>query len=265
VQLTIQQFLVVVAAAALPGMALLWWKARRTETYGMVDVGWPAGVALAGLLCAAAAGGWLPRRLLVGAMVVTWGGRLALHVLVHRILGGDADKRYLRLRTAWGEKAPQRVLGFFLAQGVLVVVFALPLLPAAYHDHEGWRAWDVVAVAVWGVAVAGETLADLQLSRFRRNAANRGRTCREGLWRYSRHPNYFFEWVHWWAYVLAGIGSPLAGMALAGPVLMLLFLYRVTGIPYNEAQALLSRGEDYRRYQRETSAFFPWFPRKERP
>jgi steroid 5-alpha reductase family enzyme len=81
--------------------------------------------------------------------------------------------------------------------------------------------------------------------------------CRAGLWRYSRHPNYFFEWVHWWAYVLIGHAAPLT---LLGPAAMLLFLFRVTGIPYTERQALKSRGEQYREYQRTTSRFVPWPP-----
>jgi steroid 5-alpha reductase family enzyme len=111
------------------------------------------------------------------------------------------------------------------------------------------------------VAFAGESLADRQLSRFRQDPRNRGRVCRDGLWRYSRHPNYFFEWLHWWAYVALAAGSPLWWIAVAGVAMMLLFLTRVTGIPPTEAQALRSRGEAYREYQRTTSAFFPWPPR----
>ncbi len=93
--------------------------------------------------------------------------------------------------------------------------------------------------------------------------ANRGRTCRRGLWRYSRHPNYFFEWLHWWAYALIAWGAAFVWVTVAAPFVMLVFVLFISGIPPTEARALASRGEDYRRYQRETSAFFPWFPKAE--
>ena len=120
----------------------------------------------------------------------------------------------------------------------------------------------MAAILTWVVAVGGEWLADRQLADFRADPANRGRTCREGLWGWSRHPNYFFEWLHWFAYLWLAVGSHLWWLALIGPVLMLLFLYRVSGIPWTEAQALRSRGEDYVRYQREVSAFLPLPPRR---
>jgi steroid 5-alpha reductase family enzyme len=102
----------------------------------------------------------------------------------------------------------------------------------------------------------------MQLNAFKANAANRGKTCRAGLWKYSRHPNYFFEWLIWVAFCLFAIDSKYGYLALFPPALMLYFLFRVTGIPATEAQALRTRGEDYRRYQETTSVFVPWFPRK---
>ena len=106
-------------------------------------------------------------------------------------------------------------------------------------------------------------LADRQLVRFKRRPESRGKTCREGWWRYSRHPNYFFEWLHWWSYVALAAGSSYWWVTLLAPAAMLHFLLNVTGIPPTEAQALASRGEDYRQYQRTTSVFIPWFPKKE--
>ena len=115
---------------------------------------------------------------------------------------------------------------------------------------------------MWVLAVAGESLADWQLAQFKRNPASRGRTCRAGLWRYSRHPNYFFEWLVWVAFALFAVSSPLGFLALACPAAMLYLLLQVTGIPATEAQAVLSRGDDYRNYQATTSMFVPWFPRQ---
>jgi steroid 5-alpha reductase family enzyme len=111
-------------------------------------------------------------------------------------------------------------------------------------------------------AITGEALADAQLAAFKRDAANRGRVCEAGLWRYSRHPNYFFEWLIWVAYFVFAVGSPWGWVALIGPASILYLLLRVTGIPMTEEQSLRSRGDAYRRYQRTTSAFIPWLPKK---
>ena len=119
-------------------------------------------------------------------------------------------------------------------------------------------------MALWFVAVAGEALADAQLAAFKRNPANRGGVCAVGLWRYSRHPNYFFECLIWVSYALFAFGSPGGWLALIGPAAILYLLLRVTGIPLTEEQSLRSRGEAYRRYQETTSAFLPWFPKKPR-
>ena len=118
------------------------------------------------------------------------------------------------------------------------------------------------AIAVWLVAVGGEWLADRQLAAFRAAPANRGQVCRDGLWAWSRHPNYFFEWLHWFAYVLLAANGGAWAWSLLGPVVMLAFLYRVSGIPWTEANALRSRPEAYARYQREVSPFIPWPPRR---
>ncbi|MEO8002127.1 MAG: DUF1295 domain-containing protein, partial [Arenimonas sp.] len=121
--------------------------------------------------------------------------------------------------------------------------------------------WAIAAIAVWVMSVLGEYIADEQLAKFRTNPDNKGKTCRRGLWAYSRHPNYFFEWLHWFAYVFLAINSDFFWYSLVGPIVMLAFLYRVSGIPWTEAQALRSRGDNYKNYQTEVSAFIPWLPR----
>jgi len=165
------------------------------------------------------------------------------------------------LRERWGEQAQLWFFLFFQVQATWSVLFSIPFLAACQNPTPGLTAFDVAGLLVWLGAVLGESWADRQLARWRADPANRGKTCRTGLWRYSRHPNYFFEWVHWWAYVLLALGSTWVWIALAGPVVMLVFLFKITGIPYTEMRALATRGEDYREYQRTTSAFFPWFPR----
>jgi steroid 5-alpha reductase family enzyme len=248
-----------VVAAAL--MLALWWWHLRIRNAGVVDFGWTASLAMLAALYAAAAPGDLRRRWLIAGMTIVWASRLAFHLLRDRILGQPEDPRYADLRARGSVAAALRFLPFFQIQAALAVLFSIAVLIPAFNPAPRLQAIEAAAVALWALAFAGEALADRQLARFKRRPDSRGRTCREGLWRYSRHPNYFFEWLAWVAFALFALGSPGGVAVLICPALMLYFLLRVTGIPATEAQALRSRGDDYRRYQRTTSAFVPWPPR----
>jgi steroid 5-alpha reductase family enzyme len=244
-------------------MVLFWLVQRHTGDAGIVDVVWAAGVGLLAVLFSALADGAPQRRLLIGVLAFTWSARLALYLL-RRVLRLPEDGRYQKLRQEWGDDTQWKLFWFFQVQAVWSVLFAAPMLVAA-SNPQPFGILDVLGAAVWVVAVSGEWIADRQLARFRTNPANRGRVCRDGLWRYSRHPNYFFEWVHWWAYVLIGWTGPYGWLTLMGPALMLFFLFKITGIPPTEANALASRGDAYREYQRTTSVFFPWPPEETTP
>ncbi len=243
-------------------MIVLWLVQRRTRNAGIVDVGWAAGVGVLGVLFAATADGWLNRRILVGLLIGAWSARLAIYLLADRVLGHTEEGRYRSLRERWGPAADRNLFFFFQAQALLDVFFALPILIVAHRSAPQWTVWDVAGVLIWVVSVGNTVLADRQLARFRRRPENRGKTCRDGWWRYSRHPNYFFEWLHWWSYVALAFGADHGWATLPAPAVMLFFLFKVTGIPPTEAQALASRGDEYREYQRTTSVFIPWFPRK---
>ena len=188
-----------------------------------------------------------------------WGARLGFH-LATRVLRESEDGRYRHLRGVLGGWTQPVMFLFFQVQALWGLMFALPMWAAAQSTSPApaWNDW--LGIGIWAIALGGEIIADRQLDRFRRDPANKGKVCREGLWRYSRHPNYFFEWVHWWAYVLIGIGSPWWWVTVAGVAVMYVFLTRVTGIPYTEQQAIRSRGDAYRRYQQTTSVFFPLPP-----
>lgn len=242
-------------------MALLWVIQLRTKNAGTVDVAWSAGIGALALLFAALADGHPARRWLVGGLTAVWSLRLAYY-LIRRVGGEQEDGRYQALRESYGPRANRFFFWFFQFQALLVVLFALPPLLAMTAPVGPLRAWDFIGVLICTIAIAGETLADRQLATWRANPANQRRTCRSGLWRYSRHPNYFFEWLHWWAYCAFAAGTWAGLVALLGPALMLLFLFKVTGIPPTEARALARRGDDYRDYQRTTSVFFPWFPKE---
>lgn len=241
-------------------MAVTWLVSMRVSNVGYVDVVWAGLMAVAALLTGTLGEGAELHRGLVAVLGALWGTRLCLHLL-QRVLHEPEDGRYQALRAQW-HGSPARFFVFFQMQAVVVALFALPFIAAASHPGREFHVWIVVAILTWITSVAGEAVADRQLARFRADPANRGKTCRDGLWAWSRHPNYFFEWLHWFTYVFLAIGSPLFWLSLVGPVVMFLFLYRVSGIPWTEAQALRSRGEDYLRYQREVSAFFPWPPRR---
>lgn len=239
-------------------MALGWRWQQRHSNAGIVDVLWSAGLGGGAIVIACLARGALAPRLLLALLGGLWGARLARH-LWRRVNGEAEDGRYQALRERWhGDQ--RKFFAFFLLQAALVALFALPFVAVATNT-QAHSLILAAGVAVWIIAVAGESIADSQLSRFRADAANRGKTCRAGLWRYSRHPNYFFEWLHWFTYVLLAIGSPLWWLAWTGPVVMFLFLRFVSGIPFTEQQALRTRGDDYRAYQRETSMLIPWFPK----
>ncbi|MGE8216252.1 MAG: DUF1295 domain-containing protein [Stenotrophomonas maltophilia] len=235
-----------------------WWWQRRHQNIGVVDVLWAKGVGASALLLALLGNGASAPRIALAVLGGLWGSRLALH-LWHRVRSEPEDGRYQHLRAHWrGHQG--KIFGFFQFQAGLIVLFALPFVAVAQTPQQGGPGWIVAAAVVWLLSVGGEGLADRQLARFRADPGNKGKTCRDGLWRYSRHPNYFFEWLHWFTYVLLAVHSPLWWLAWSGPLVMYVFLRWVSGIPFTEAQALRSRGEDYREYQRTTPMLFPWFP-----
>ena len=246
-------------------MFFLWLIHLAIRNAGIVDAGWSlglivmAGVAVVNASPTASTG----RTVGLLGMVTLWAMRLALHIVI-RMESGPEDARYAQLRSEWKTLIPLKFLGFFELQALLDVLLSLPFFAVALDPSPKVYPLCYAGIAVWFVAVLGETTADTQLARFKRKAENKGKVCRVGLWNYSRHPNYFFEWLIWVAWALFALPSPFGYVGLIGPALMFYFLFRVTGIPATEAQALRSRGDAYREYQQTTSAFVP-MPHKKLP
>jgi len=258
--MTLALHAVLTGTAAVCGMMLLLWLIHLPlRNASMVDPGWAGGLALVAVIYAVMCDGYSPRAWLMAAMAVVWGLRLSMYLLFTRVIGHPEEGRYVQLRKEWGGNIELKFLVFFEFQAVLCVVLSAPFLLPALNPRPELSIFEYAGAILWAVALAGEVAADSQLNAFKQNPANRGKTCQAGLWNYSRHPNYFFEWLIWMAYALFALGSPYGYIAFFSPVLMLYFLYRVTGIPATEAQALRSRGEEYRRYQETTSEFILWF------
>jgi len=253
--------LIVFIAAAI-AMTFAWLVQVRTRNAGIVDAVWTLGVGASALFYAWVGSGHLIPRLAVAMLGGIWASRLSLHIFA-RVLSEPEDGRYRYLRAHWHDNQA-KFFGIFIAQAVLIVLFSLPFYAVAQNTRDTLSVWCVIGIAIWIVSIAGESIADAQLSAFRKNPRNHGKTCDVGLWRYSRHPNYFFEWLLWFAYVFLSVETPMHVWLLSwiGPVLMFISLRWVTGVPFAEQQALRSRGDNYRAYQRRTSVLIPWFPKK---
>ncbi len=246
--------LAVTIALSLAMMAA-WAVQRRSGNAGWVDVVWTFALGGAGVaygLVATSPRGWL-----VAALAAAWAVRLGGYIL-RRTRHGAEDVRYARLRAEWGAGFQRRMFLFLQIQAAAAAFLAVTFWLAA-RNPAPLGAGDAAGVIVFLVAVVGEHTADEQLLRFRRDPAHRGQVCATGLWGWSRHPNYFFEWLAWCAWPLLAVSAahPAGWLALSAPALMYWLLVHVSGIPPLEAEMLRSRGAVYRDYQARTRAFLP--------
>jgi steroid 5-alpha reductase family enzyme len=250
------------AAIMVIMMFALWLIHLLIRNAAIVDVGWAAGLATLAIYYAGAGPGYSARKYAIAVMAGFWGIRLATYLLFARVLGHPEEGRYVALRKEWKRHLALRFLFFFEFQALLDVVLSAPFLIACLDINSPLGPLEKIGAGIWLVSMIGEAIADQQLHKFKKNRANAGKTCRAGLWKYSRHPNYFFDWMTWMGYAVFALASPWGWIGLISPALILYFLLGVTGIPATEAQALRSRGDEYRDYQRTTSSFVPWFPKK---
>lgn len=252
-------------------MTLTWLVARKLRNNGIVDVVWSLGFGPLALVALFVTPHLAVNSLarvrwdVITALVLIWSLRLGTHLLVRvRAHHPREDVRYAKLRQEWGAATNRKMFWFFQLQGVLQVVLSAPIFLVNLDNSgtetcSGIGATGCAGALLWFVGIAGESLADRQLACFRADPANKGKVCQTGLWNYSRHPNYFFEWLVWVGYAVFALGSPWGWLGLIAPALMLHFLLNVTGIPMTEELSLKSKGDAYREYQRTTSAFVPWF------
>jgi steroid 5-alpha reductase family enzyme len=253
--------LAAIAVALSVLMAGAWAVQQRSGNSGWVDTIWTFSLGLVGAGSALwPVGGAAPNAR--QWLVAIWSLRLGSHIAARTAKISD-DPRYAAFAKEWGVDSPRKMFIFLQNQGFGSIPLVFSIFVAARFPSDAFRSQDYLGALILFTGIAGEALADAQLKRFRENPANKGRVCDAGLWRWSRHPNYFFEWFGWLAYPMIAISTdyalsyPWGWATLLAPLFMYWILEHVTGIPPLEAQMLRSRGERYRDYQARTSMFFP--------
>lgn len=249
-------------AIAVAGVVVVWLVQLRTRNAGVVDAVWPLLVGVGGPVYALASDGDILSRCAVAGLSTLWALRLGGFLAVRNV-GSHEDRRYTELRERWGASANRRMLGFFVFQALIAWIVGLSFAAIAFRVQAADLLWLGAGLAIGLLGIAGEAIADHQLQAFKRDPAQRGRVCDRGLWRWSRHPNYFFECVHWAAYPLLAAGAVHGWSAGIGLIVIAALLLKVSGIPTVEAAEAARRRVGYDDYVRRTSAFIPWPPRRE--
>ncbi len=261
--MTLIELLAAVGGIILAYMLVIWLVSLALRDSSIVDIFWGPGfvvVALAAFWLTP--GGYQTRGLLMLALVTIWGLRLGLHI-GRRNLGKGEDYRYRRWREAAGAAWWWRSLfKVFLLQGAVLWVVAVPLVVIAFHDQpDDLTALDAAGALAWAAGFLFEAVGDWQLARFKANPASRGRVLQTGLWRYTRHPNYFGDALVWWGFFLIACSLPGGFLTIFSPLLMTLLLRRVSGVALLE-RSLRQTKPEYARYIETTSAFVPRRPRR---
>ena len=249
-------------AAVTAYMTVLWLASLALRNASIVDIFWGLGFVFITVVYLIGGDGWGGRQALALGLVAVWGLRLSGYIL-WRNLGKGEDFRYQKMREAVGDRFWwQSYLQVFLLQSVLLWVISAPLLAAEHNiepDHIVLT--DALGVLVWAVGVFFEAVGDWQLARFKADPANQGRVMQYGLWRYTRHPNYFGDATVWWGYYLIAAGTTDGWLTAFGPAIMTVLLMRVSGVALLE-RSLKRDKPEYADYISRTSAFIPWFPRR---
>ena len=256
--------ILLVCAAAVIALSLAWWIVRRTGDGGWTDVVWTLSVGLigAGSALAPAPDAAPARQALVALLICVWSLRLGAYLALRTVRASSPDPRYEDFKKGWGGWG-LKAWGFLMIQAATVVVLVVAVRAAADRPQAALDLRDGLATLIVLLAVTGEAVADRQIAAFRRDPSNRGKVVDSGLWAWSRHPNYFFEWIVWLAWPVMAFDPAVVAswLTLPAAVLMWWLLNHVSGVPMLEAQMLKTRPEAYRRYQARVSRFLLLPPR----
>ncbi len=240
-----------------------WVWSLRINNFSLVDAVWAFSIGLISCFWLWTYGVGSLKHWTAGLLIALWSVRLGSH-LQRRIrkIYPEEDARYGKLREVWEGHVKSAFFWFFQAQALSVILLALPFLLIALDKRNSWCLWETTGLMVVMFGILGEGWADFQMSQFKRKNPDAGAVCQTGWWKYSRHPNYFFEAMIWFGFYLYACGSSWGWTMIHAPVAITYLLLKVTGIPPTEAASLIKKGDAYRDYQKTTNAFFPWFPRQ---
>jgi steroid 5-alpha reductase family enzyme len=233
----------------------------KLNNHGIVDIGWGTGFVLVAWytffrLPTQASTNWI-----IVLLVSFWGLRLAYHV-ARRNWGKPEDYRYAAMRKRWGDKYPalKAFINVYMTQMVLMFVIALPIILINRYTQSAFKPWVWIGLAVWMVGYFFEVVGDAQLAAFIRNPANKGKLMTLGLWKYTRHPNYFGEATLWWGIFFIALSVADGRYSLISPLTITLLLLFVSGVPLLEKK--YKDRADFKAYKKRTNIFIPWFPKK---
>ena len=238
-------------------MALVWLWALKIKNNGVVDIFWAFNFLVIAIIIWLMADGYSERINLVCALASAWSLRLGIDLLVR--VGShlkEEEGRYKQLRLEWNNT---KFFFFFQMQAFSNVMLALPFFIIALNKNPQLSIIEYAGAVLWLIAIVGEGLSDWQLQHFKKQAKNKGKVCQYGLWNYSRHPNYFFQFSIWVSVFIFALSSPFGWIAIICPISIGYLIFKVTGIPMTEEQSIRTKGDAYKEYQRTTSAFVPWF------
>lgn len=240
-------------------VAGLWLLSLALRNASIVDIFWGCGFVLVAWTSLACSGRVEVRPLVMTLLVTVWGLRLAGY-LAWRNVGKPEDYRYVAMREKHRNRfAIVSLFTVFGLQGLLMWIISLPI-QVGISQADSWQLWRYLGVLLWLTGLFFEAVGDYQLARFKSNPANRGRVMNRGLWRYTRHPNYFGDFLVWWGLYVVAAESGSWWWTIIGPLLMSFLLIRVSGVRLLES-SLRARVAGYEEYVRDTSAFFPRLPR----
>ena len=241
-------------------MSIAWFWATSINNMGIVDVFWSFNFAVIAAVIFSFSDGNEFRKTIVCGLAFLWSIRLGLHLGVRIFSHLDEEEgRYKQLRKEWSKNLNLKFFLFFQAQAFSNVLLSIPFFIISFNKNITISWLEYIGIAIWFISIIGEAIADWQLKQFKKNAANKGLVCDNGLWNYSRHPNYFFQLLIWIGVFIFALSSHYGWLSIISPLSIGYLIFKVTGIPMTEEQSIRSKGEKYKAYQQTTSVFIPWF------
>jgi steroid 5-alpha reductase family enzyme len=258
--MTFLHLFLVLASAVLLYMTVFFCIAYIRKDNSIVDVAWGLGFVMIAIVSFILSGDFYSREILIVAMTSLWGLRLATHIYL-RNRGKEEDFRYRNWRKSWGKLFLLRsFFQIYVLQGILMLIIALPIYWVNFYSNSSLMIWDYLAMFIFSVGFFFEAVGDYQLTKFKKDKKNAGKIMSDGLWHYTRHPNYFGESLIWWGIFLMATSAGNGWYTVVSPVLITFLLLRVSGVTMLEKK--YEGNEKYRYYTETTNAFFPYFPKK---